>query len=152
MPVPVMAKTLLPSVTGEGDDMFCLRIIVLPPLRNFFHRTVPAFLSIAHRVRSPSLASPTLRKMVSPQMMGVAPLRSGRGSFQAMFSSVDQRTGRLVSGLMPFSAGPRHWGQFSANSADPQTAARANARVGRVITAGYRGLPAARGHSRSGLR
>ena len=30
MPVPVITKTLLPSVTGEGDDMFCFRIFTLP--------------------------------------------------------------------------------------------------------------------------
>jgi len=30
MPVPVMTNTLLPSVTGDGDDIFCLRIFTLP--------------------------------------------------------------------------------------------------------------------------
>src|SRR5438094_1162303 len=34
-----------------------------------------------------------------------------------MFWVVDHRTGTSLSGLVPFSAGPRHWGQFSAKGA-----------------------------------
>ena len=41
MPVPVITKTLLPSVTGEGDDMFCLRILTLPLPSSFFQATSP---------------------------------------------------------------------------------------------------------------
>ena len=56
--------------------------------------------------------------------MGVEPDRSGIASFQVMFSVVDQRTGRPVSALVPFSWGPRHCGQSSARrSASPATAA-----------------------------
>ncbi len=51
--------------------------------------------------------------MVSPQMMGVAPLRCGSCSFQAMFSEGLHFTGRLRSGLTPSPAGPRHAGQFA---------------------------------------
>ncbi len=40
MPVPVITNTRLPSVTGDGDDMFCLRITVLPPPSAFFQSTV----------------------------------------------------------------------------------------------------------------
>jgi hypothetical protein len=47
--------------------------------------------------------------------MGVEPDHAGSGSFQAMFSDVDQRTGRFRSALRPFSEGPRHCGQFSAS-------------------------------------
>ena len=55
--------------------------------------------------------------------MGVEPERSGIASFQVMFWVVDQRTGRPVSALVPFSWGPRHCGQSSARtSASPATA------------------------------
>jgi hypothetical protein len=56
------------------------------------------------------------KKMVSFQMMGVEPLRPGIGTFHAMFSSGDHFKGRPFSELMPFNAGPRHCGQFSADS------------------------------------
>ena len=49
-------------------------------------------------------------------MIGVDPLRPGIGSFQAMFSVVLHLSGRPFSVLMPFIAGPRHCGQFSADS------------------------------------
>src|SRR4030095_3507741 len=73
MPVPVITQTFLPSVTGEGDDMFCLRILVFPPLRCFFQRSSPLVLSTHHRNRSSPSA--TLRKMRSPQIIGVAPVQ-----------------------------------------------------------------------------
>jgi hypothetical protein len=38
-----------------------------------------------------------------------------------MFSVFDQRTGRFFSPLMPFADGPRHAGQFSAESPAPAT-------------------------------
>src|ERR1051326_6637556 len=59
----------------------------------------------------------TLRKMCSPQMMGVDPLHAGSGSFHAMLSVVLHFTGRLVSPLMLLRFGPRHWGQFSPDPA-----------------------------------
>ena len=52
--------------------------------------------------------------MRSPQTIGVEPDHAGSGSFQVTFSVVDQRTGRFFSALTPFSDGPRHCGQFSA--------------------------------------
>ena len=61
--------------------------------------------------------SATLRKMRSPQTIGVEPDHAGSASFQVMFSVFDQRTGRFFSPLMPLSDGPRHCGQFSADSA-----------------------------------
>ena len=48
--------------------------------------------------------------------MGVDPDHAGSTSFHAMFSVFDHRTGRFVSTLMPFSDGPRHCGQFSADN------------------------------------
>src|SRR5262249_49498586 len=139
MPVPVITKTLLPSVTGEGEDMFCLFTFMLPPPSSLFHSTAPLFLSTIHRYKSLLLASATLRKMASPQMIGVAPLRSGMGSFQAMLSSGVQRTGRFFSGLIPFSPGPRHCGQFSASRGGPEAARRANARHARIMLSPPRG-------------
>src|SRR5215510_951460 len=47
-------------------------------------------------------------------MIGVEPLHAGISSFHVTFSSVVHLTGRFFSPLTPLSAGPRHWGQFSA--------------------------------------
>jgi hypothetical protein len=54
--------------------------------------------------------------MRSFQTIGVAPLRLGTGSFQAMFSVADHLTGKFFSPLAPFSEGPRHCGQLSADT------------------------------------
>src|SRR5436190_18388228 len=114
MPTPVIAQTFLPSVTGEGEDIFCLRILTSPSLRCFFHNTVPLFRSNAHKERL--LVSETFRKMVSPQMIGVEPLQATIGSFQVTLSSVDHLTGRFFSLLTPLRFGPRHCGQLSAET------------------------------------
>src|SRR5215210_676751 len=47
--------------------------------------------------------------------MGVAPLHSGSGSFQATFDSAVHLIGSPVSLLVPFNCGPRHCGQLSAD-------------------------------------
>src|SRR5262247_2857242 len=60
--------------------------------------------------------SDALRKMRSPQMIGVEPLQAGISSFHATFSSVVHLTGRFFSSLTPLSAGPRHCGQLSAET------------------------------------
>ena len=74
-PTPVMIQTRLPSVTGDGDDMFCLRSMWLPPAIGRFHATVGLVRSIAQSSSAPELESvATLRKMRSPQMIGVDPL------------------------------------------------------------------------------
>src|SRR5688572_13644107 len=116
-PVPVITQTVRPSVTGDGDDICCFIMRRLPPPIGRFHRTVPRVRSTAHS--ESSLPSPTLRNTYSPQTIGVAPERSGTASFQVMFSEVDQRTGRPFSPLMPFSDGPRHCGQCSADVDTP---------------------------------
>src|SRR5215510_15772616 len=114
MPVPVITYTFLPSVTGEGDDIFCLRIFTLPLPSNFFQSTSPLVLSRHQRNRlSPSA---TFRKIRSRQIIGVEPLQPGIATFQAMFSSVVHLTGRFFSALTPLSAGPRHCGQLSAET------------------------------------
>src|SRR5918997_6863769 len=111
-PVPVITQTLLPSVTGEGEDMLCLRIIMLPPPSGRFQTTEPFERSTAHRL-SPS-PSATFRKTRSPHTMGVEPLRSGIASFHVTFSVADHLTGKFFSSLTPFSDGPRHCGQLAA--------------------------------------
>src|SRR5215204_6968170 len=83
-PVPVITQTLLPSVTGEGDDILCLRILLFPPPSPRFHSSVPFALSTHQRLRAS--ASATLRKTRSPHTMGVEPLRPGIASFHATFS------------------------------------------------------------------
>src|SRR5918993_1976887 len=86
MPTPVITHTCLPSVTGEGDDMFCLRSMWLLSASGRFHATVCFRRSIAHNSTAPVFgAVATLRKMVSPWMIGVEPLYAGRGIFQATF-------------------------------------------------------------------
>ena len=59
-------------------------------------------------------------KMVSSQMIGVAPLQesSAISSVQATFSVSLQVVGSPVSPLVPFRLGPRHCGQFSAAVSD----------------------------------
>ncbi len=61
---------------------------------------------------------------MSFQMIGVAPLRLGIGSFHAMLSPVpvDHFSGNPFSALAPVARGPRHCGQLSA---DKVTAAAA---------------------------
>src|SRR5215813_2166529 len=113
-PVPVITHTVFPSVTGDGDDMFCLRILVLPPPSSFFQRSSPLLRSTHQRKRLPPSA--TFRKIRSPQMIGVAPVQLGIPSFQVTFSSALHRTGRFFSALVPFRKGPRHCGQLSATT------------------------------------
>src|SRR5215475_9817658 len=114
MPVPVITQTFLPSVTGDGDDIFCLRILVLPALRCFFQSASPLVRSTHQRSRLPPSA--TFRKIRSPQMIGVAPVQLGIASFQVMFSSALHLSGRFFSAQMPFIVGPRHCGQLSAEA------------------------------------
>src|SRR5579872_5429994 len=71
-----------------------------------------------------SSLSATFRKILSPQMMGVAPLQLGSGSFQATFSCGLHFEGRFFSWLTPFNSGPRHCGQFSALAEKKVRAAR----------------------------
>src|ERR1035437_1993662 len=80
---------------------------------SFFQMTVPLVLSTHHRYRLLS-ASATLRKMLLPQTIGVAPVLLGMTNFQTTFSVTLQRTGRSFSLLIAFRIGPRHCGQFSA--------------------------------------
>src|SRR5688572_1093342 len=130
MPRPVSTHTVRPSVTGDGDDMFCLLILKLPGAIGFFQFTSPVVRLTDHTSTSPvSGEVATLRKTVSFHTIGVAPLRLGIGIFHAMFSplAVDHLTGSPFSLDMPVSFGPRHCGQFSAESAAtaPTTSTRA---------------------------
>src|SRR5262245_31853288 len=115
-PVPVITHTIRPSVTGEGDDICCFIIRRLPAPSGRFHRTVPLARSSAHSARFGP--SPTLTKTWSPQTIGVEPDRSGMGAFQVTFSVTDQRSGRPLSVLVPFSCGPRQFGHDSAWTRD----------------------------------
>src|SRR4029079_14178659 len=99
MPVPVITQTDVPSVTGEGDDMFCLRSWWLPPPSGRRHRIAPVVRFTDHRCSvMDSLdrrSSATLRKIRSPQMTGVEPENDGIASFHATFSVGDHFTGRF---------------------------------------------------------
>src|SRR2546423_14497614 len=48
------------------------------------------------------------------QMMGVPEPGPGMGVDQARFLFLSRVSGRLVAGLEPLKAGPRHWGQLAA--------------------------------------
>ena len=74
-PSPVITQTCLPSVTGDGDDMFCLRSMWLASTIKRFHFTSGLLRSIAHSSIEPVFAAvATFRKIVLPQMIGVEPL------------------------------------------------------------------------------
>ena len=74
-PTPVITQTCLPSVTGDGDDMFCLRSMWLASASGRFQSTACLLRSTAHNSSSPVLVPvATFRKIVSPQMIGVDPL------------------------------------------------------------------------------
>src|SRR6185295_13311621 len=132
-PVPVITHTCVPSVTGDGVDMFCFISWWLPGPSGRFHSTLPFARSMHQRCRLlPSRtfrSSATLRKTRSPQTIGVEPDQAGSATFHVTFSVVDHLTGRFFSPLRPFSVGPRHCGQFSAEG----TAAVANSRARRMI-------------------
>src|ERR1043166_3718974 len=117
MPVPVIAHTCEPSLTGDGVDMFCLRCCRLPPPSGRCHTIAPESRSIHQRCGVTGAvdlrAASTLRKMGPAETMGVDPDQAGIASFHATFSACDHLTGRLVSVLMPFLDGPRHCGQSS---------------------------------------
>src|SRR5580700_9172125 len=97
-PVPVITQTFFPSVTGDGDDIFCFICLRSPSPRSFFQATAGPRRSTHHRYRLPRSA--TFRKMWSPQTIGVAPLQAGRATFQAIFSVADHFSGRPVSVLV----------------------------------------------------
>src|SRR5688500_8895529 len=104
MPVPLITYTVLPSVTGEGDDMLCLRSVVLPPPSGRLHAVAPVARSSAQSQSASPCA--TFRKMRSPDTIGVDPLRSGSGCFHTTFSVAVQRTGSPFSVLTPLRDGP----------------------------------------------
>jgi hypothetical protein len=70
-----MTHTWRPSVTGEGDDMFCFCAMWFESARRRFHATERVVRSTAQSSSAPVLAPvATLRKIVLPQTMGVDPL------------------------------------------------------------------------------
>ncbi len=75
--------------------------------------------------------------MWSPQMIGVAPVRLGIGSFQATFSSGDHFTGSPFSLLTPLRRGPRHCGQFSAERPIPVDRPTVKVSASRLLTIAF---------------
>jgi hypothetical protein len=74
-PTPVITHTDLPSVTGDGVDMVCLRSMWLPPASGRFHRIAWLVRSMAQSSSEPVFEAVAMfRKIVLPQMMGVEPL------------------------------------------------------------------------------
>src|SRR5262245_16907318 len=103
----------LPSVLGDGEAPFpSSRLMLrLPAETVFFHNCLP---SVEAQINTRLSASADVRKMRSPQMIGVAPACPGSGNRQATLSVLLHVVGSLVSLLTPLLRGPRHWGQFSA--------------------------------------
>src|SRR3954454_15828598 len=114
IPVPVIVHTVRPSVTGDGDDMFCFWSLTLPAPSLCFQTGAPVPRSIAHK--NSSEPSATFRKTRSPHTIGVDPDHAGRPIFQVMFSVFVQRSGTSFSPLTPLRNAPRHCGQFSADT------------------------------------
>ena len=69
-----MTQTCVPSVTGEGDDMFCLRCWLLPPAIGRFQMT-----SFLLRSTAQSSSSPVLWAVAMLRKIDVAP-DDGRGA------------------------------------------------------------------------
>ena len=105
MPVPVITQTCRPSVTGDGDDMFCFICRRLPPPSSRFHRTAPVLRSTRPQVQLRP-RRPRSGRCGRPRRSASSPTTRGIASFQVMFSVVDHLTGRFVSPLMPFSVRP----------------------------------------------
>src|ERR1041384_1736919 len=117
--------TRWPSVTGEAEQLGFVACVssfseyVTPDCQS----NLPSRRSKHITVRRPSLSLACVMKTRLPQTMGVELPRSGSGVRQRTFSLVVQCVGRPFSEQTPMPAGPRHWGQFSAEAGD--TARRA---------------------------
>ena len=182
-PLPDATQMSLPSVTGEGDDILCFILMLLPwsywrrqssrPVARSRQRSriswppgprPPAGLGRAFLpgaggggggVLPGTSTDGVLRKMRSPQTVGVEPLHAGISCFHFTFSVVDQVSGRLrASGAVPLPRGPRQPGQSpakaGARSARPRRSdagreRRARAREGRMGSGATpaRGVPGA---------
>src|SRR6478672_8583953 len=108
--------TVLPSVTGDGVDMLLRGPLFRSPVATCFcQRTLPVLRStqISDKFFS---ASGLVTKTVSFQIAGVAWLAPGIGTVHFTFSVVLHVSGRFFSVVEPLSAGPRHCGQFSADT------------------------------------
>src|SRR5262249_17770300 len=110
MPVPVITHTDVPSVTGDGDDLFCFRSWWLQPPSGRCQRIARVSRLTDQRCSvTASLecsSSATLRNIRLPQITGVEPENDGIASFHATFSVCDHFTGRFVSSLTPLRVGP----------------------------------------------
>jgi hypothetical protein len=130
-PVPVIAQTRAPSVTGDGDDMFCLRSWRLPPPSGRCQTRRPLSRSTAHRCSVTAScerrSSATLRKTRPPATIGVDPENDGSASVQATLSVRDHLKGTFVSALRPLREGPRQLGQSC--TATPATASTISRRA-----------------------
>src|ERR1700677_4807873 len=101
-PLPEKTNTCLPSVLGDAPDVVLPSSFILRPSQVmptfFFHSSLPA-VETHSNTRLP--LSALVRKIRSPQTIGVAPLSPGNSSFQRMFSVVLHLVGRFFSVLRP---------------------------------------------------
>ena len=77
-----------------------------------------------------------VRKILSPQMMGVELPGNSSATFHFTFSLADHLSGKLVSEECPCPVGPRHAGQFSARTVSPSAARSEQAASARMVRMG----------------
>jgi len=116
-PLPKVKKTLLPSVTGEGEAVGTRLVgdaLITPTATVLRQSSLPVLRSMQIASRSFVFASVELTKTLSSQTIGVAALGPGSGAAQTTFSVLLHDSGSPLSVLDPLKEGPRHCGQFSA--------------------------------------
>ena len=114
-PVPVMTQTSLPSVTGDGDDMFCLLPMRLPPESGRFQITACLLRSTAQNSMFP--VARCGRDVQEHEIVPDDRRRSAERRKRQLPGDVLRRAprcGRPVSVLTPSSDGPRHCGTMMA--------------------------------------
>src|SRR6188474_424195 len=104
----------LPSVLGVEEASLPSPFLMesRTTVLTFFFQII--FPSVDAHQSMRSLPSAPVRKMRSPQMIGVELPLPGSVSFQARFLVSLNAAGRFFSLEMPLLSGPRHWGQLSA--------------------------------------
>ena len=112
--MPVITQTLAPSVTGDGDDMFCFASCVLPPPSSFFQNTLarlpvdaPEIQVVAVGDVEEELVAPDDRRRAAPLGMRQLPgdVFGGRPADRQILLAADA-----------VQRGPRHCGQLSADA------------------------------------
>src|SRR5256885_4453121 len=89
----------------------------MPTPTSCFQSALPLVRSMQMASRVFATGSTELTKTRFSQTIGVAAEGPGISAAQRTFSVLENRAGKPVSLLDPLKNGPRHWGQFSAQTA-----------------------------------